>query len=477
MNCPNCDTPLPANARFCGSCGAVIAAASSTPTPVHPATKRPSSTTPNRFLFLAGGVGVVVLCLLGLIVVLASGVLRGRDPLLIAVQDEPYGDVSEILLFDNNDPVTIGSAHDGYNSGAFSPSAIAPGGDWMVLLEIDGNTNQGYQLNLISLPEGETLFTNDEAICNFFDQSSYCGFSANGKYFAYTLYEERNEEASLSIINQKGEEITSLPDAVFLQFFPDNQRFLFLEYLDGEIEGLAWADVDKGETNSITNLSSDDFITSWPILSPDGKQVYLVMDNDLMGVPAEGGSLQRLYQEVNNINLINDLLAVYTEEGAILLDPKDNSIIPLERNAEVENIAEAQNGGLVGYLIEDGSGVTLYVVDEDGENKTAITEADNWIVFAFSPNGQQIAFVETEDYSSGDLYIANIDGSERLRLATDVQSFHFAKDGRHIIYSEVSGLNNGRPESTIYSIRTNGKDEEVLLDTRNGVLTLLTLSD
>ncbi len=300
MNCPNCHTPLPANARFCGNCGAVIAE-SRIPTSESPKTSSPTPTRQTRLPLLAGGAGVIALCLFALVIVILLVSGNNSDPLLIAVQDEPYGEITEILLLDDDEPVTIGSAPNGYTYGSFQPSVIAPNGKWLALLEIAGNTDQGYELNLASLSDSKILFSTDEALCNFYDQQSFCGFSSDSKYFAYTLFKESRDEASLSIINNKGEETLIVPDMIFLQFFSDNQRVLLLEYQNGGIEGLAWTDLNKGEINPITRLSNNDFLSSGPILSPDNKQVYFAIDGELMVVPVDGGSPKRILQEINSI--------------------------------------------------------------------------------------------------------------------------------------------------------------------------------
>jgi Tol biopolymer transport system component len=132
------------------------------------------------------------------------------------------------------------------------------------------------------------------------------------------------------------------------------------------------------------------------------------------------------------------------------------------------------NGNLVAYVTSPPGSLRLYVADTDGRNRRRISGENAWITFAFSPNGRQIAFIEGSNTNRpGALYIADTDGGNRLRLDVNVWSFRFIDGGRRIIYSRVEDMDRGRPESEIYRIRADGRNQELLLGVQNGIISLL----
>jgi hypothetical protein len=71
------------------------------------------------------------------------------------------------------------------------------------------------------------------------------------------------------------------------------------------------------------------------------------------------------------------------------------------------------------------------------------------------------------------LYIADLVGKNRLRLASNVWSFQFINNGKYIAYTTVEDLDTGRPQSTVVKVRIDGKTRKTLVEAEDGLYTLI----
>jgi hypothetical protein len=99
-----------------------------------------------------------------------------------------------------------------------------------------------------------------------------------------------------------------------------------------------------------------------------------------------------------------------------------------------------------------------------------------WYSFAFSSDGKKVIYITAEEADrGGDLYVANYDGGDSLKLDTGVWSFQDVSDGRFIVYYKIDDLDRGEPSSEMYRIRRDGEKKERLLPPDDGIFTLLSM--
>jgi Tol biopolymer transport system component len=324
------------------------------------------------------------------------------------------------------------------------------------------------------------------------------GFSPNGRYFGYTTYGDRTDDVALHVVDGTGAEVLMVPYAAFGAFFPDGERILVVETdEDGRSDGLAWVDLDEGTPNRITHLAGS---SGWirPVVLADGERIAFHSDEELLVMEVTGGAAQRLYEFDSPASAFflapdNEQLVVYDQfEGERvgelrLIDFDDNSstrvdtdlnLQPWSNRPGEQAIKFSPDGDRIAYLAGDSGNLSLYVTGVDGRNRHRISDDNAWSTFDFAPNGREIAFIEaTSANSPGALYVADVDGGNRLRLDVDVWSFRFIDGGRRIIYSKVDDLDRGDAESEIYRIDVDGDKQELVRGFQSGLISFLTVLD
>jgi Tol biopolymer transport system component len=230
--------------------------------------------------------------------------------------------------------------------------------------------------------------------------------------------------------------------------------------------------------------------------SPDGQQVYFYAEGELKVVSIEGELVESIHkfdgeQQVTFFSPSKRSLAILDqpENGNLgdlwLISLFDNRSIQLDTNVNLsiysghlseQDVTFSRDDHLIAYSTNEEDRMSLYVVDSDGRNRNRVSNDNAWLTFAFSPSGKQIAFVEgSRQNEPGNLYIADVDGNNRLELDEDVWSFRFSRNGRRIIYSKMDGLNRDGPKSEIYSIRPYGEGRELILEAQEGLISILAL--
>jgi Tol biopolymer transport system component len=506
MKCPNCQSELSENAKFCGSCGQPVAAAppplpQATPLggaglpPPAPAGRRPLPT-------LTVVAALAVICLIAVVAVAWLAIPRyvaRSQMILYAVHDAGPGTPPNSIAAirpDGRDYREIAHSRNGFwlpGNQQAAHSFLAPNYRRLALFDRRGQNSAEWELVLYDVESTAPQLVERTAL-RFGSPS--LGFSPDGRRFAYTTYDDRRNEVTLHVVDERGAELFVLPSAVFAGFFSDNRRILLIQTDDeGLFDALAWVNIETGEDGRLTRLSES---SGWvrPLLSPDGQQVYFYADDELLVVNAAGGAARRVYNFESQRSAVffssnNNYLAIYDQLGnndAVgelrLVNPGDHRSVRIDRDVNLlsranYHVGEAMidfsaDGSLVAYLTNTPGDLALYVTGSDGRNRRPISRGNAWLTFAFSPDGKRIAFIEGRGPNEpGSLFIADVDGSNRLRLDVDIWSFRFAPDGRTIVYSKVSGLTRARPESELYTIRLDGERRELILEAQRGLIGLL----
>lgn len=493
MQCPNCHTDVPANARFCGVCGQTLNAAGthiSAKGKVQP--KRPRSRLrPLWLLLLAGVICTGSLAVIYFFALPNLNLTIGNPPervVLAIAEENSFGDPETIasLRPDGTEYQELMYDRNGLGLPTDTKNTLSPDGHWLMVYE---QNQEGQSLLLVNSADGSVILSDDEVVLS--TNLQLYGFSPDSSLFAYTHINEESHEIALVVVDDVGNERLVVPDVVYGTFFPDSQRLVVIQTdEEGLFTSLAWLSLADGTVNSLVSLADS---AGWvrPQVAPDSRGVYYYADDQLMYITLDGNNSESIHEFESWVSALQmfpglNYLALYDQYAGeragdlafINLENQQTTRIDRDVYWSVTTLQETQitmtgEGDKVAYrTIEDGV-LSLYVADSTGRNKYRISDDNAWLRFAFTPSGEEIVFVESRElFLGGDLYVANTEGGERTRLATDVWSFCLAERGRILIYSVVEDVKRGSPESTLYRIRLNGEDEEEILSTVDGVITL-----
>jgi Tol biopolymer transport system component len=350
------------------------------------------------------------------------------------------------------------------------------------------------------------LFSNDGSIPVYLSDKSSAGwpegFSPDGKYLAFTTFDQTNIEIATHIVDNSGNLILTLEGAMFGAFLPDSNKVVVVEteLVDEFFTSLILVDINRGDITFLASLDMDGEEVSYlfpprPFVSPDGRQVYFFSGMDLMSVPISGGAVSTVYRFDSQASsayfapdkkhlVLLDVEPGFQEADLLLFDPQSNRRIRIDSEIYIrdrirsmygeENIKFSPDGKTVAYLVIRDERLELYVYNIERRQRTRLASGSAWISFAFSPDGKRIAYIDSRSATSGgNLFISELDGSDRKRLDTDVWSFQFDARSRNIYYFTVDDASRRRPESEMFKIRIDGTKKEMIMPAENGILTFI----
>ena len=194
-------------------------------------------------------------------------------------------------------------------------------------------------------------------------------------------------------------------------------------------------------------------------LSPDGKQLALVLRGNLWLVPVEGGDAKRLTDSPSNDNDISwspdgTKLALISDRGnqvdLYTLDVKTKALTRLTNDADSESsptwspdgkwISFAKSGAQPGlYLAPSGGGEERKLADGNGNNDFGIGITSH----AWSPDSKWVAFARMDRYHSRDIWVIPAVGGTAInvtRYPGNNIDPKFTRDGRRLLFvSDRSG--------------------------------------
>jgi Tol biopolymer transport system component/C-terminal processing protease CtpA/Prc len=188
-------------------------------------------------------------------------------------------------------------------------------------------------------------------------------------------------------------------------------------------------------------------------LSPDGKQLALVVRGDIWLIPVAGGDAKRLTDDPatdNDINWSPDgtKLVMVSDRGnqtdLYTLDVKTKALIRLTNDPAAESnpawspdgkwISFAKAGDQPGlYLIPSGGGEARRLAEGNGNNLigTGIT------AHAWSPDSKWVAFSRMDRYKNRDIWVVPAIGGAAVNITRypgDNGDPQFTKDGRRLLF-------------------------------------------
>jgi len=223
-----------------------------------------------------------------------------------------------------------------------------------------------------------------------------------------------------------------------------------------EVDIVASSD-DK--TNNQERMTLKDSATQSE-LSPDGKQLALVLRGDIWLVPSSGGDTKQLTDDPSNDDDLSwspdgTKLAFVSDRGnqpnVYTIDVKTKALTKLTNDGDAKSTIEwspdgkyvsfAKAGSQSGlYLIPGGGGTARQLAAGNGNNNYGIGLTG----YAWSPDSRWVGFERMDRYQTRDIWvIPTVGGVETnvTRYPGNNVSCTFTKDGKNLLF--ISDRNNG----------------------------------
>ena len=234
----------------------------------------------------------------------------------------------------------------------------------------------------------------------------------------------RDDNAEVYIMNADGSGLTRLTDnpAADRQpsWSPDGTRVVFVSNRDGNRE-IYTMNADGSNPTRLTNEPAKDIMPSW---SPDGRRIAFVSERDFIHevyvMDADGFNTARLTHNAP-VNATSGLAPVPQSE--LNLDE-----IPYRIVFQSYRETDGRENWEICMIEADGTGLI---------NLTNSPEIDEKYPHV-SLDGRQVCFEavegEAEATKSRNVYVMNIDGTGRLKIAENAFQPCWSADGRYIAY-------------------------------------------
>lgn len=262
-------------------------------------------------------------------------------------------------------------------------------------------------------------------------ENRYSHWSPDGMWISYT------HGADIYIMKPNGADKTNLTAHPASDggevWSPDSSQIVFSSWRDNDIKQIFIMNADGSKVRQLTYGPHRDL--SNPVWSPDGSQLALSLDFELVIMHSDG----------SNPHQITDLPDNWPDQLAWSPDGSMISFVSEVRAAD-------------GQLWEQ-----IFVIKPDGSELKQLTDGPAHHRFpAWSPDSSQILFrVGKRMRFETDVYVMNADGTHQLQL-TDQPVFNgfssnltWSPDGRQIAYIAESSFGN----LDIYVMNANGSDK------------------
>ena len=276
----------------------------------------------------------------------------------------------------------------------------------------------------IRVSDGSTIQNVDIPLMSIGNTSGKVTFDANLNENREIYSINANVSNSSNVVIERSRNVARLTYNLYDDYDPcvswDNTRIAFVSNRDNNSE-IYIMNIDGSNQLRLTSISGQDIS---PSFSPDASQIVFSSNRDgnyeIYRMAANGSNPTRLTNHPSS-----DMQPAFSPDG--------------------RKIAFSSNRG---GSTSGGSSYDLYIMNaQDGSNVTRLITATGSTGaktgFAFSPDGQRIAF-SLQSGTNTDIYIINIDGSSGLKrltshIAEDAYPC-FSPDGRQIIFCQGTEL-------------------------------------
>ena len=265
---------------------------------------------------------------------------------------------------------------------------------------------------------------------------------------------------------------------------PDRSQVVFVSDRGGsdDLYVMDTMDVDGSSLRRLTSSSGDDSLPAW---SPDGTRIAFVSDrngnDEIYVIDADGGNLTRMTYTPSDEQFpawspdgkkIVYALGSHGNQDIYWLLP-DAPLLPavaiVDRAGDDTFPTFSPDGSQVAFLSDHAGDYDLWTVDVSDvlipfpQNFTASSSSHEVGAYAWSPDGQWIAFDSTASYvpdgnpeRDSEIYVVRPDGSEIRQLTKNGDDDRFASwawDGKRLIF-----LTDRTGNEEIFSMDPNGGD-------------------
>jgi len=462
---------------------AVAPAVHSFPPAAPPAARRTS-----RWQLPLAGIAVLVMLALAALwfFVLREGgsaAVPDGDRVLFTIAEGGIGSVAGqsliVITREGSDVQELVFDRDGIWPGydyANSHRGVAPDGRWLATTRFQ---DDGPELVLVPTDSGAELFSDPDI---GFDGR----FAPDSSAYAYTrlVATDAGDEFSLVVVNTTGQLVGEWADLLLVDFLAGGNSLLALRGDDeGLFTGLVTVDLPDGQPARVVDLADSTGPVA-PFVYDD--MVYYFSDEELVRVQTNGEGQETIYRTESDVPLV--LVAPGLERLLILerpaVDDHGDLYSLLPDGSDRARLGEAvyrdpgqggsggpmvaTAGDRVAFTSRDGDGLSLYVSNADGGERRRLIDEQAWLVFAFSPDGDELAYIAGASAGQpGDLLVAQLPDGDATRVAGNAWSFLYAGD--HILYSAVENAGDN-PQSAIHSVTATGEDDEITYGPVEGLI-------
>ncbi|MBN2659210.1 MAG: PD40 domain-containing protein [Spirochaetales bacterium] len=293
---------------------------------------------------------------------------------------------------------------------------------------------------------------------------------------------ERGGDRDLYIVNADGTDLRVVLDLPSIEghgdWAPDGDGIVFFSDRDGnrELYSISYADPEKS-LRRLTVSPGNDHLPAW---SPDGEKIAFVSERD--GNPEiyimnnDGTDQRRLTEDGRK-----DMAPTWSPDGKTLyfstagdngtwqlraLDPSRPGSKP--ETLSEENIGYADvspDGSKLAWHSNRSGAYGIYISGMDGSDILAVEGAPgqtDWIP-VWSPDGRYLAFDGERGYSTGEIYVRDLEEGSLYRV-TNHRSSDWGPDWRPVPPSKIIYDSNSGGDREIYIIDEKGRNRVQLTD-------------